>query len=103
MFRATGFILFMLGISFSIIIMPNAQDIRMADNICNAKIEVMGHTLEIGSVAQIAFNSQEKCAQIHFLRLGVDYAWIAMSIGTILFFIGVWAGLGAKGKKEILG
>lgn len=102
MLRATGWTLFILGLAFNIIIMPNAHDITMADNICNAKIELAGYEIELGLVTQMALNNQEKCTHIHFLRLGIDYAWISLALGSIMFFIGVWAGLGVKGKREML-
>jgi len=103
MIRIIGFTLFILGLSFIMIIMPNAQDIRIADSVCNAEIDIMGYKVEIGLVTQIALNSQKQCSQIHLLRLGVDYAWILLVVGSILFFVGVWAGLGAREKKEIMG
>lgn len=69
--------------------MPSSPNIRMADNICN--------------VAGLFGGSGTECVKVHFLRLGVDYSWILFVVGAVLFFIGVWVGLGAKGKKEILG
>ena len=104
MIRIIGFTLFFFALTFSIMIStPFSQDIRVSDNICNAQLNIMGYDVEIGQLAQDVLRYEEECRKIHILRLGVDYSWILLTVGAVLFFIGVWAGLGAKGKKEIFG
>ena len=101
--RITGFMLFVLALTFIIYSTPYAQDIRIADSICNAEINVMGYDVEIGQYAQNILNNREECVKVHFLRLGVDYSWVVLVVGVVMFFIGIWAGLGDREKKEILG
>ena len=79
--------------------MPHAQDIRILDDVCTVQI----YGMEVGQFAQNTLGYEKECNRMHLLRLGVDYSWIFLVIGAILFFIGVWAGLGAKGRREILG
>lgn len=101
--RVTGVLLFALVLVFNIIVMPQAQDVRMAEDICNAKINIGGLNAEIGRLAQEVLNYRSECNKVHLMKLGLDYSWIILVVGVVLFFIGVWAGLGKKAKNEILG
>jgi len=103
MLRILGVLLFLAGLIISIFFMSSVTDIRMADNICKAQLNVYGQDVPIGYYAQIISDSEADCSKAHFLRIVVDYAWILLVVGAILFFVGVWAGLGARQKKEIVG
>jgi hypothetical protein len=100
--RLIGFMLFAFALIFIIYSMPHAQDVRMADSICNAQLDIMGLNMQVGQFAQNVLDYRGDCNRIHLLRLGVDYSWVILVVGAILFFIGVWTGLGVKEKKEIL-
>ena len=101
--RIVGVLLFLFALIFNIFLMPQAGHTIIADEICNARIDIAGNDLEVGQFSQNVLDYGNDCRKVHWIRLGLDYSWVVMAGGVVLFSIGVWAGLGAKGKKEILG
>jgi len=101
MLKGLGVFLFLLAGIFIAYSYQSAQDIRMADGICNAQVDVVGYKVEIGQFAQRVLDYEGDCNKIHLLRLGVDYSWIVFALGIIMFFVGIWGGLGDKGKKSL--
>jgi len=101
--RIVGVVIFACALAFNIIVpnMGDPNEIRLMDNLCNAQLDVLGNQINIGEIGQLVLDKGLDCNKIHIVRMGLDYSWVAMALGVAMFFIGVWAGLGKKGRKEM--
>lgn len=88
-------ILILLGAVFflQIVISPNDQsDIRTAEAMCTAEVEVFGINLPVGRAGQEILGVQEECRNNHYLFLLINYGWIAYVFGGLLLLFGLILG-----------
>lgn len=84
-----------------IAITPNQKsDIKTANSLCTAQVNVMGFTVPIGSWGQRLLGKEADCQNVHYMILLIDYGFIGYILGGFLLFLGLILGWGRQPHHE---
>jgi len=83
-------LVFISFIALEVMIAPEQKsDIRMANSLCTAQVDVFGFTVPVGSLGQKLLGAEADCQKVHYYMLLIDYGWIGYALGGLLFILGL--------------
>lgn len=68
------------------------SDIRTANSLCTAQVNVMGFNVPIGNWGQRLLGKEADCQKVHYMMLLIDYGFIGYILGGFLLVLGLVLG-----------
>ena len=91
-----GVLILIITVVATQIILTPAQksDIKTANNLCTAEVNVAGVNLALGSWGQKLLGAEEDCQKVRYFMLLINYGWIGYVIGGFFLILGIFLGGG---------